>query len=130
MRALHHTMMGVGMFAVLAISVVAIQPWIAAAEAQHSHASGAQDDHATEAQDHFHALVGQLDLTEDQQHSLAEPFQEAFAAMQKLHQLHEVIATELTDEQKNKLAQMIHEMLGASFAEQMHGHDAPHEAHH
>ena len=130
MRAVHQTMMGIGIFAILAISAVVIQPWIAAAEAQHRHSEEAQHAGAAESQDHFHELVGQLALTEEQQHSLAEPFQEAFEAMQKLHSLHDVIAAELTDEQKGKLAEMIHEMLGASFAEQQHGHEAPHGGHH
>jgi flagellar motility protein MotE (MotC chaperone) len=137
MKSQHHTLMGIGLVAVLAICVVTTQPWAAVAgtqdsrvgEAQHSHATEAQHSHAGEAQDHFHALVEQLDLNEDQQHALSEPFHEAFAAMQKLHELHGVIAAKLTEEQRGKLAEMIHEMLGGAAAEQMHEHGAPHEAH-
>ncbi len=127
MKALHHALMGIALVAVLAISVGAIHPWISAAEAQHGDAAERQHGHAAEAQDHFHELTAQLELTTEQQHSLAGPFEEAFAAMQELHRLHEVITDELTDKQTEKFAQMIHEMLGASFAEQQHGHDAPHE---
>jgi hypothetical protein len=134
--------MGIGMVAMLAFAVVAAQPWVPAAEAQHSHAWDAQHDpaeggqhphgeeaqhgHASAAAEHFHALIEQLALTEAQQEAVAQPFQEAFAAMQKLHQMHDVIAAELTGDQRAKLAQMIHEMLAASFGQQASGHDAPH----
>jgi hypothetical protein len=146
MKTLHNTLLGIGLVAVFAIAVVSIQPLIAVAEAQHTPTAEARDSRpaaaqhphdgdgqhgqASEAAEHFHALVDQLALSEQQQHALAEPFQEAFAAMQKLHRLHDVIAEELTSEQREKLAAMIHEMLGASFREQMQGDDAPHGGHH
>jgi hypothetical protein len=66
---------------------------------------------------HFHALAEHLELTPEQQQTLAEPFNEAFAAMQRLHQLHGEIAAELTDEQQAALAEMVHEMMGAAFGD-------------
>jgi len=135
-------MMGIGLVAMLAFAVMAAQPWVAVAEAQHSHASEARHDpaeggqhthgeeaqhgHASAAAEHFHALIEQLALTEAQQDAVAQPFQEAFAAMQKLHEMHAVIAAELTDDQRERLAEMIHEMLADSFGQEPSGHDAPH----
>ena len=121
MRTLQHAMMTLMLAAVPAVAVGAMQPWSLAAEAQHGQAADTQHGHAADPQAHFDEVAGRLELTAAQREALAEPFDEAFAAMQELHRLHDVIAAELTDGQKEKLAQMIHEMLGASFSAQQHG---------
>ena len=120
MRTLHRAMMGVTLAALLLFAVGAIHPW-SPALAQHGHEGATQHGHdgaaqheATSPQDHFHAMLEHLELTEAQHEVLAEPFQEAFAAMQELHRLHEVIVAELTEEQQKTLAEMVHSMLGAA----------------
>ena len=130
MRALHNTMMGFGLAVVLAVSLGAIQPWTPVAEAQHGQHADAQHGQMTDAQEHFHMFAEQLELSDEQQHAIAEPFHEASTAMETLHHTHDAIVEHLTDEQKQKMTEMIHEMLGASFAGQAHEHDALHEAHH
>ena len=49
--------------------------------------------------------------------------------LETLHHAHGAIVEHLTDEQKQKMAEMIHEMLGASLAGQMHEHGTVHEGH-
>ena len=120
MKNLHRAMMGVTFVAVLAVSVAMIQPWALAEVPQHGHGAEAQHGEAASAEDHFSVFAAQLELSAEQQHALAEPFSEAFAAMQQLHHLHEVIAEQLTDGQQEKFGELVHEMLGASMSG--HGH--------
>ena len=137
MRALHRTMMSVTLAALLVFAVGAIHPW-SAALAQHGHESATQHGHegttqhgdaaqheATSPEEHFHAVLEHLELTEAQQEVLAEPLHDAFAAMQELHRLHEVIVAELTEEQQKTLAEMVHSMMGtaptAGHGEDPHG---------
>jgi hypothetical protein len=148
MQAPHRTTIIVMASAVLAAALGVMQPWNVAANTQHggqsdavqhAHAAGVQHGHAAAAQHghpaavqhghaadpeaHFDELAAQLELTAAQQEALAGPFQEAFAAMQELHRLHDAIAAELTDEQMHKLAEMIHGMFAAGLAGQHHGDD-------
>ncbi len=120
MRNLHRAMMGVTFVGALAVSVAMIQPWAVAAVAQHGHGTEAQHGEAANPEDHFSMFAAELELSAEQQHALAEPFSEAFAAMQQLHHLHEVIAEQLTDAQQEKFAEMVHERMGASMSG--HGH--------
>ena len=98
---------------VLALAVGTVQPWSLTAAAQH----GQGDDQ----QAHFNAIAERLELTVAQQETLAEPFLEAFEAMQQLHRLHDVIAAHLTEDQKDSLAQMIHDALGGRSSHEPHG---------
>ncbi|HEX9701075.1 MAG TPA: hypothetical protein VGD06_16605 [Acidobacteriota bacterium] len=132
MQTPHRATMIVMASAVLAAALGVMQPWNVAAEAQHGGHAGAvqhgpdaavQHGHAADPQAHFDELARQLELTAAQQEALAGPFQEAFAAMQELHRLHDAIAAELSDEQTHKLAEMIHGMFAAGFAGQHHGDD-------
>lgn len=120
MRNLHRALMGVTFVAVIAVSVAMIQPWALAAVPQHGHGVEAQHGEAANPEDHFSMFAAELELSAEQQHALAEPFSEAFAAMQQLQHLHEVIAEQLTDGQQEKFAALIHEMMGASMSG--HGH--------
>ena len=122
MRTLHRAMMTVMLTAVLAVAVGAMHPWTLTAEAQHGEAA---DPRA-----HLDAVAERLELTDVQRETLEKPFHEAFAAMQELHRLHDVIAAELTDGQKEKLAHMIHEALGGSLSEQQHGQRHHGDGHH
>jgi hypothetical protein len=121
MRNLHRALMGVTFVAVLAVSVTMIQPWALAAVTQHGDGAGAQHGHqAAGPEDHFSAMAAELELSAEQQHALAEPFAEAFAAMEQLQHLHEVIAEQLTEAQQEKFAEMVHVMMGAAMSG--HGH--------
>ena len=85
---------------------------------------GAQHGHS-DPQAHFDKVAERLSLTASQREKLAQPFHQAFAAMEELHRLHEVIAAELTEEQKGQLREMIHTMLSHSPSE---GHDHARDA--
>lgn len=127
MRAFHRALMGATLAALLVFTVGAIHPWGAAlagheGTTQHGHGDAAQHE-ATGPEDHFHAMLGHLELTEAQQEVLAEPLREAFAAMQELHRLHEVIVAELTEEQQKALAEMVHSMMGTAPTDG-HGQDS------
>ncbi len=125
MKTLHHAMMGVTMIAILAAAAGVIHPWATTAEAQHS--ASRQHGEVDDPQEHFAALADMLTLTAAQREALQAPFAEAFAAMQQLHQLHDVIAAELTDEQSEVFGNMIHKAM----AEQMGHHEdqADHRGH-
>lgn len=112
MRTLHFAMMGVMSVAVLAVALGATHFLPLTAEAQHGHGA--------EPQSHFEAVAGMLELTADQRQALAAPFQEAFAAMQELHRLHDAIAAQLTDAQRDKLREMVHERMGEAFSTHAH----------
>ena len=127
MRSLHHTMMGFGLAVVLAVSVGAFQPWTSVAEAQHGQHADAQHGQHAEAPEQLSHYAEQHDMTDEQQHSIAEPFHEAVAAMETLHHAHDAIVEHLTDEQKQKMAEMIHEMLGAQLSGQGHESGTLHE---
>jgi len=137
MRALHNSMVGFGLAVVLMVSVGAFLSWTPVAEAQsgqhpepqHGQPAEGQHGQMSDAQEHFHMFAEQLGLTDEQQHSIAEPFHEATAAMETLHQAHDAIVEHLTDEQKQKMAEMIHEMLGAQFSGEAHGSGTLHEGH-
>ena len=121
MRILGRAIMTMMLAAVVALAVGVHQPWSLTAEAQH----GQTDD----PEAHFNQIAERLELTAAQRETLAEPFREAFAAMQQLHRLHDVIAADLTDGQKDKLARMIHEALGGSSDSEGHG-QRHHGGHH
>lgn len=93
MKTLHTVLLSTMLVAVLALAVGAFQPWGLAAEALHGSA---------------------------QHESLTEPFHAAFAAMQELHRLHDVIAAELTESQQHHLARMTHEMMCGGMSEREH----------
>jgi hypothetical protein len=125
-------MTGLALVATLIVSLGILQPEVVSAWAQHGNDAGrhpaiAHEGHAygqhgqhgamqhgdmSDPEAHFRAVAERLALTAGQREVLAEPFTEAFAAMQRLHELHAAIAAELTDEQKATLATMMHEMMG------------------
>lgn len=136
MKTLHKAMMGMMLIGALTVSLGMVNPTLLPAWAQHAQHGEAQHPEHGEAQhgqhgqhgemqhhdtsdarEHFHVLAEQLELSEDQMHALAEPFHEAFAAMQQLHSFHAVMVEHLSDEQQAKFAEMIHEMLGDAFGE-------------
>ncbi|HXV63621.1 MAG TPA: hypothetical protein VEK15_23170 [Vicinamibacteria bacterium] len=86
----------------------------------------AQQGHMSDPQAHFDKIAERLALTASQRESLAQPFHQAFAAMEELHRLHDVIAAELSEEQKGQLREMIHAMLSHSPSE---GHDHARDPH-
>jgi hypothetical protein len=121
MKSLHRALLGVALIALLAISLGFAQPWMSVAEAQHGHGAGAEEQ--------FDAFATHLELTDVQREALAAPFREGFAALQNIHRLHGLIVAELTDEQADQFAEMVHEMVGASFAGEGHeteGHGGLH----
>ena len=122
MRKMPRAIMAAMLAVVVAFAVGALQPWSLTAEAQH----GQADD----PQAHFNQIAERLELTVAQRETLAKPFSEAFAAMQQLHRLHDVIAADLSDEQKAKLARMIHEALDGSMPHEGHGKRHHSGAHH
>jgi len=122
MKQLHYTMMGVMLVAVLTMALGVTQPWIESAEAQHGDAAEAQHGHGAGVQEQFDAFAAHLGLSAEQEESISAPFHEGFNALQNLHRLHGMIAAELTDEQQGQFAEMLHEMMGASFAVTAHGH--------
>ncbi|HSF15776.1 MAG TPA: hypothetical protein VLK65_09490 [Vicinamibacteria bacterium] len=86
---------------------------------------GPQHGHS-DPEAHFDKVAERLSLTTAQREKLVQPFHQAFAAMEELHRLHEVIAAELTEEQKGQLREMIHTMLSHSPSE---GHDHARDPH-
>ena len=98
---------------------------IAAFGAPQSGLLTAASQHQDDAAAHFEAIAQRLALTQDQREQLLQPFHEAFAALQQLHDLHAVIAAELTDGQRRDLADLIHESMAASTSHESHGEHHP-----
>ncbi len=117
MRMIHRALMGGAIATGLVFAVGAIHPGHAVlaqhGNAQHGH-DGAMQHEAASLEEHFHAMIEHLELTEAQHTTLAEPLHDAYAAMQELHRLHDVIAAELTEEQQKRLAEMVHSMMGSA----------------
>ena len=128
MRALHRVLAGLSLATVLVVAIGAAGTGLVAAHVQHGHA--AEQAEPMDPQAHFEAMAEHLSLTPTQQETLAEPFLAAFAAMEELHRLHDVIAAELTDEQRHQLAEMIHGMLGAGMGERHAQSDHDGSRHH
>lgn len=117
MRTLHRALIAVALTAVVVAGLGALEPWNHAALAQHGQP---QHEGAGDSQDHFDVVATRLELTSDQRQALAGTFEEAMAAMQELHRLHDVIAAQLNDGQKEKLAELMHEAMGGSTTHQSH----------
>lgn len=114
MKQLHYAMMGVMLVAVLALALGVTQPLMNVAEAQHGHGAGVQEQ--------FDTFATHLELSAEQKEAISAPFHEGFNALQNLHRLHGMIDDELSEAQQEQFATMLHEMLGASFAGNGHGH--------
>ena len=127
MRTLHRAMMGVMAVAILAAAVGVMHPWARSAEAQHG--DSRQHGQAEDPQAHFAAMADMLSLTETQRATLSDPFMEAFAAMEDLHRLHEVIVGELTAEQTQTFADMVHQAMAGAMGGGM-DHDEEHAEEH
>ena len=122
MKSLHRALMGVALIVLLAISLGFAQPWMAAAEAQHGHGLGVEEQ--------FDAFATHLELTDAQKEVMAAPFREGLAALENIHRLHGLIVAELTDEQAEQFAEMVHQMVGASFAGESRGDEGHGGDHH